>query len=640
MQDQITLRWSNEWQVIGETAQGVLLSCEDRTYFLEGTNARAVVTQLQGGGSVASEPAMLEELRRIGAVVEAPPPIPSVEITALHPAGVDILAVLLPSVKAAEVRLVLTDDYLRPEVRTIAQSETRPWILARLSGRTILIGPRFSAGQTACWFCLAHWLRINRPLQAALFGTEEGGVAPQPASLNDAAVAAAGAALLAHRIRSGAVDALDSTVMQIEPDTLRVTRAPVIRRPACPHCRPATALEVPWHAWAAPVTGIVFGMRTTSDPIFGLYHAQAWHRQPLPVPPLRRVLKADACFGAGATIEDAQRTCVFEALERYSEAWRGDERVVRAKLSDIGGIAPSDILLYSQSQYNTRSEWNRKHPDLFEVPEPFDTSAATCWVRATSLSPRRTDTYVPAAVCYLWFPFHDEPEFCIADTSGCAAGPTMEEARARALLEAVERDAVAIWWYNRLQRPGLTAASLRELRVPEGFTVVDITTDLGIPCYAAIHSASDGSRPAFGAAAHLDAASAVRRAVAEAAQMAVWGTEGAAPELAEWLTTANVGAETWLRACGHADIRSSFDGSAGELLRESVRRLEECGLDAYACDLTRDDVGVPVARVIVPGLRHPWARFAPGRLYDVPVKLGWLATPTREEDLNPLLCPL
>jgi ribosomal protein S12 methylthiotransferase accessory factor len=44
---------------------------------------------------------------------------------------------------------------------------------------------------------------------------------------------------------------------------------------------------------------------------------------------------------------------------------------------------------------------------------------------------------------------------------------------------------------------------------------------------------------------------------------------------------------------------------------------------------------VPVCKVIVPGLRHFWARFAPGRLYDVPVRLGWLDAPTPEDGLNP-----
>ncbi|WP_441293212.1 hypothetical protein ACSRUE_22460 [Sorangium sp. KYC3313] len=38
----------------------------------------------------------------------------------------------------------------------------------------------------------------------------------------------------------------------------------------------------------------------------------------------------------------------------------------------------------------------------------------------------------------------------------------------------------------------------------------------------------------------------------------------------------------------------------------------------------------------MPGLRHFWPRFGPGRLYDVPVRLGWLERANREEDLNPV----
>jgi ribosomal protein S12 methylthiotransferase accessory factor len=43
-----------------------------------------------------------------------------------------------------------------------------------------------------------------------------------------------------------------------------------------------------------------------------------------------------------------------------------------------------------------------------------------------------------------------------------------------------------------------------------------------------------------------------------------------------------------------------------------------------------------VVRVIVPGLRHFYRRFGPGRLYDVPLTLGLRKRPLRESDLNPL----
>ena len=51
----------------------------------------------------------------------------------------------------------------------------------------------------------------------------------------------------------------------------------------------------------------------------------------------------------------------------------------------------------------------------------------------------------------------------------------------------------------------------------------------------------------------------------------------------------------------------------------------------------RPDIELPVAQVIVPGLRYYRPpRLAPGRLYDVPVRMGWRATPTGEEELNPV----
>ena len=45
---------------------------------------------------------------------------------------------------------------------------------------------------------------------------------------------------------------------------------------------------------------------------------------------------------------------------------------------------------------------------------------------------------------------------------------------------------------------------------------------------------------------------------------------------------------------------------------------------------------MPVVKVIVPGLRPYTPRFAAGRLYDVPVQLGWVPAPLTEQQLNPL----
>src|SRR5207244_11830440 len=85
---------------------------------------------------------------------------------------------------------------------------------------------------------------------------------------------------------------------------------------------------------------------------------------------------------------------------------------------------------------------------------------------------------------------------------------------------------------------------------------------------------------------------------------------------------------------------AAYSRSWSDDLAQDVRAcqavVERQGMEMLVLDQTRPEIGLPVAKVIVPGLRHFWARFAPGRLYDVPVKLGWLPRPLAEEELNPV----
>ena len=63
---------------------------------------------------------------------------------------------------------------------------------------------------------------------------------------------------------------------------------------------------------------------------------------------------------------------------------------------------------------------------------------------------------------------------------------------------------------------------------------------------------------------------------------------------------------------------------------------EAAGLEILVLDQTRPDIGLPVVKVTVPGLRHFWPRFGPGRLYDVPVELGLIPQRLSEAQLNPV----
>jgi ribosomal protein S12 methylthiotransferase accessory factor YcaO len=96
-----------------------------------------------------------------------------------------------------------------------------------------------------------------------------------------------------------------------------------------------------------------------------------------------------------------------------------------------------------------------------------------------------------------------------------------------------------------------------------------------------------------------------------------------------------------VRAGTGSSLSSNLNPQFGRLdTREQVRACVDLvgreGLDFLVLDQTRPDIEVPVVRVIVPGLRHFYRRFAPGRLYNVPVKLRLRDRPLSENELNPL----
>lgn len=71
-----------------------------------------------------------------------------------------------------------------------------------------------------------------------------------------------------------------------------------------------------------------------------------------------------------------------------------------------------------------------------------------------------------------------------------------------------------------------------------------------------------------------------------------------------------------------------------------VQAAASSGLDVVVLNQSRPDLELSVVRVIVPGLRHFWRRLGPGRLYDVPVRMGWLTAPTPEDGFKQVECLL
>jgi oxazoline/thiazoline synthase len=368
--------------------------------------------------------------------------------------------------------------------------------------------------------------------------------------------------------------------------------------------------------------------------------------------------------GKGATALDAEVSALCEALERHSANFHGDEERVSGSLRSLGeqAIHPNNCQLFDERQYAGRTQWNASHSPFQYVCAPFDEHASVAWTPVWSLTQGR-HRLLPTNLLYFGAPVEPGPLYVRADSNGNAAGSSLEDAVLQGLLELVERDAVALWWYNRTRAPEVDLDAfadpwINELRavyagLGRDVWVLDVTSDLQVPTMVALSRQTDGTpeRIMFGFGAHLDPTVALRRALTEMNQLMPpllgldpnsrqgWDED---PDAAQWLRHANVAELSYLRpdpaspARRPADYRYVWRADLAEDVQVIRTRLESLGMELLVLDQTRPDIGLPVVKVIVPGLRHFWARFAPGRLYDVPVQLGRLASPTPYEDLNPI----
>jgi ribosomal protein S12 methylthiotransferase accessory factor len=599
--------------------------------------------------------------------------------------------------------VVLTDSYLRRELREVnaeALHSGRPWLLVKPSGRQIWIGPLFRPGATGCWECLVDRLRANSPVASYLetrnghAGAIVNDLACTPATLQVAWGLAAHA--VASWIVHGELPDLDGKMQTLDVPAGRWQTHTLVRLPFCRACGcpgEGRAFQPPelvsrtkefttdgghrtvspeetlsrYRHHVSPITGAVAMLERAVPASDGVLHVYiAGNNMARPYRDLAQ-LRGDLrnmSAGKGITDVQAQASGLCEGLERYSGVFRGDEPRRRARLRELGGAAihPHECLHFSEWQYREREARNAVDSRFSFIPVPFGADAAVEWSPVWSLT-RREVRYVPAAFCYYDYPLPAEQTFCVADSNGNAAGNSLEEAVLQGFLELVERDSVALWWYSRVQRPGVDLDSFGEpylgrlqgflRRHGREFWVIDLTSDLGIPVFASISRRTEGPPEliVLGFGAHLDPRISLLRAVTEMNQMLsnplLKPEERKAQgqdvdrETAHWLETATAANQPYLvPADGPSRTAASYPRTWAEDVTEDVRAcqalVERAGMEMLILDQTRPEIGLPVAKVIVPGLRHFWARFAPGRLYDVPVRLGWLPRPLAEEELNPI----
>jgi ribosomal protein S12 methylthiotransferase accessory factor len=419
--------------------------------------------------------------------------------------------------------------------------------------------------------------------------------------------------------------------------------------PSCDCCQTRHMVRRPLKTFISSLCGIMPRLNVSSTSFMGFCSAWGQAIAPLPVANARPLLRPIPVSGKGIDAEHAERSCLGEAIERYSAIYQGSERRERASIDELGDacISPDQVFLFSERQYAQREQWNQIADEIGVTPVPLNSSATISWTAVQSLLGREKK-FVPTAYCFLWYSDQAEPEIYQADSSGCAAGPDVAFAISSALLELIERDAVTIWWDNQIVRASWPIEQLdrkelitcRDSLAKSGrdFWLLDVTTDISVPACVAVSARTDGTEPYFAAAADLDASTAASRATAELVHLLASGDNLDANYL-RWVRSARLGEHPYLRPHGSViPPIGSRQMSSDRRVETCVRHLQQAGLSPYYLDLTRRETGIPAVRAIVPGLRHPWRRRARGRLYETPVQLGWLTEPRPEAELNPLTC--
>ncbi|RJO78311.1 goadsporin biosynthetic protein [Nocardia panacis] len=599
-----------------------------------------------------------------------------------------------------DLRVVLTDDYLRPELadhNRARLTDGGAWMPAKPVGSTVWIGPVFEPGRTGCWRCLSTYLESNQLVRSYLRQRTDAAGPPVAAEIGLPAtrqLAAHMAALHAAQWLTGAEVGADRpsaphTVM-FTFDTIgwQWSRHVVRARPQCPECgdpdlqrrlqwdpvqlvsRPKIfttdgghraktpeALLAEYGSLISPITGPVTELVPSSaaDDLFA-YRAGANAAMSMTdISALHAGLRQSA-GGKGMTDTQAKASALAEAIERFSGVYCGDEATVTARMDELDGAAihPNSLQLYSDRQFAERAAWNAKKIPYQRVCDPFDPDDRIEWTPVWSLTHNAT-RYLPTANLFYDYP-QQAGRFAFADSNGNAAGGCLEDAVLQGFLELVERDSVALWWYNRIQRPGIDLSGFDEpyfqrwqhryRSLGREAWALDLTSDLGIPAVVALSRRIGAPREdiLMGFGAHFDVKIAISRALTESNQFLGYDStpvEDLTPELREWYTEATLDNQPYLVPADEpsrtsADYHDPSTDDLAEDVRLAQRIVENSGLEMLVLDQTRPDIGLPVVKVIVPGLRHFWTRYAPGRLYEVPVRMGWLPEPTPESELNPI----
>ncbi len=314
--------------------------------------------------------------------------------------------------------------------------------------------------------------------------------------------------------------------------------------------------------------------------------------------------------GKGATINQAKASAMMEAFERYSaEKQESDEnRIIISNMDSMEGdiVNPISLILPNRLQCN---------PTITRLE----------WMEAVNIK-TGDKIWVPANAVFHPYTTRSASQIFKSNTNGLASGNVLEEAILQAICEIIERDAWSIFeaFKNKVE---LDVSSTDNEIIKDFLNKFDnsgveirllnLTSDVGVYTIAAVADDVKLKDPALltmGVGAHLNPDIAVIRALAEVAQSRATQIHGTREDTVRADFVRKAGYDRMKRINKHwfgdsdeiISISSLIDLSSDDILNDIntiLELLDKVGCsDVYFVDLTREEIGIPAVRVIIPGM--------------------------------------
>lgn len=336
--------------------------------------------------------------------------------------------------------------------------------------------------------------------------------------------------------------------------------------------------------------------------------------------------RSSAVFhGKGIDIAAAKASGLMEAIE----TWHAEHLQVPLRFGSYNELHAGHRLIDVSGL--PRAPGNRFHPDL-----------RTLWVEGHDLIARER-VWLPFETVHADFTLFDAPgSGCFAaGTNGLASGNHFLEAVSHALCEIIERDSTSLWRCRqrvmqdetRLDLATVDDEKCRDLldrldRADLDVAVWETTVDVGVTAFQCLVLDRNGElgHVGQGAGCHPARDIALLRAVTEAAQVRTTYIVGSREDIEydDYRPSTLAARYRSVRALMQPVARMRDFASVGHFEFDTFEvevawladRLKAAGISqAAAVDLTRSEFGIPVVRVVIPGLEGSdhHASYVPGK---------------------------